>query len=72
MTVCFDIDSSIVQTTTEFSSQSLTCRFVMMYSNSESRFSGLAGDNFTQWSTALCTNIEASQISDLGALKVLH
>jgi hypothetical protein len=47
-------------------------QFLMMYSNSESRFSGLAGDNFTQWSTTLRMNIEASQISDLGALKVLH
>jgi hypothetical protein len=44
----------------------------MMYSATGSRFSGLAGDSFTQWLTKLGMNIEASHISDVGALKVLH
>jgi hypothetical protein len=44
----------------------------MMYSATGSRFSGLAGDYFTRWSTTLGMNLEASHISDVGALKVLH
>jgi hypothetical protein len=47
-------------------------QFLLMYSNAESHFSGLAGENFTQLSTTLGMNVEASQISDKGALKVLH
>jgi hypothetical protein len=47
-------------------------QYLMLYSAKGSRFSGLAGDNFTQWSTTLGMNLEASHKSDVGALKVLH
>jgi hypothetical protein len=44
----------------------------MMYSIADTRLSGLTSETFIQWFTKLGINVEASQISDVGVLKVLH